>query len=144
MGITVFNHYEKSFVNAPSEDDNFKEHMKTLMREGRYDEMAAFRHIRAFDLALIDKSDFIVFHYPKDALTVGSWEEFFSANACKKPIFFISEAGKEHTPFWVMWTIPHQYIFSTKEEVLAEIKRIDSGETQIDNTRWRLLEPKYR
>jgi hypothetical protein len=144
LGITVFDHYNKPFFQYPAEDENFKANMNKLMEEGKYDEMASFRYIRSFDLALIDKSDFIIFHYPPNALTVGSWEEFFTANSCKKPIFFISEAGKAKTPFWVMWTIPHQYIVSTKEEVLTILKDIDSGQVPIDNTRWRLLDMKYR
>ncbi len=144
MGITVWDHYKKPLISDIDETEELEKHFQKLIEEERYDEFTKYKSIRAHDLALIDKSDFIIFHYLPGIVTVGSWEEFFSANSKKRTIFFITEGGKKLTPRWVFWTIPHKYIYSSKEEVVDVIKKINSGEKPIDSDRWRLLKKEFR
>lgn len=146
LDITVFDHYHKPFLNEYiKENEELGGNLKKWMENEEYDKVAEYRAVRAYDLNLIDKSDWIIFHYIPGVITVGSWEEFFwGAGRLKKPTFFITETGKKNTPIWVMWTIKHKYIYNTKEEVLEMIKRIDSREVTIDSDRWRLLDYQYR
>jgi hypothetical protein len=145
LNITVFDHYNKPFVDTGVDEGNgISDRLKNHLKNGEYDSLAAYRNIRSFDLNLIDRSDFIIFHFIPGVVTVGSWEEFFTANSIKKPIFFITEGGKILTPYWVFWTIPHHYIYNSKEEVMQILQNIDSGAREIDSNRWRLLRKEFR
>lgn len=145
LDITMFDHYNKPFDNRELEECESKAaELKEWAETEQYDKIAELKPIRSFDLALIEKSDFIIFHFIPGIVTVGSWEEFFLANRSKRPIFFITEGGKKLTPYWVFWTIPHKYIYSSKEEVVEILNKINSGEKLIDESRWRLLKQEFR
>ncbi len=145
LNITVFDHYNKPFLDeCVKETDETSAELKEWLKNGEYEKIYEKRAIRAFDLNLIDKSDYIIFHFIPGVVTVGSWEEFFSANKQKKVIFFITEGGRHLTPFWVFWTIKPKYIYSSKEEVLDMIKKIDNYEVKLDSDRWRLMKYEFR
>ena len=80
------------------------------LKNGEYDKVEAYKEIRSYDLSLIDRSDFVIFVYDPEVVTCGSWEEFFTANRMKKPIFFVNVRGKNATPMWVFWTISQIYL----------------------------------
>lgn len=143
LGIILFDHYNKPFFSDIDETEDLEKHFSQLIEKEKYDEFSSYRSIRMHDLALIDKSDFIIYNYIPGIVTVGSWEEFFRAMDLGKPVFFITEGGKRLTPRWVFWTIPHHYIYSSKEEVADILKKIDSGEKEIDNERWKILKPEF-
>lgn len=145
LDITVYDHYNKPFESKLlDESEEAAAQLKHWADTEQYDKIASLKPIRAYDLALIEKSDFIIFHFIPGVVTVGSWEEFFLANRSKRPIFFITEGSKKLTPYWVFWTIPHKYIYSSKEEVIAMLQKINSGEKEIDADRWRLLKEEFR
>ena len=143
-GIIVYDHYKKPFVEAVEEHEDRREYMNSLLEKEDYDAITGLKNIRTFDLKLIDISDFIVFVFDPKVLTCGSWEEVFWANRLKKPIFFINVAGKKTTPFWVFWTIPHKYIYSSVEDFYKVIDDLDSGKHPMDNERWKLLKMEFR
>ena len=143
-GVTVYDHYHKPFVHAVEEDELVRGQFKEWLETEQYDKLSDKKNIRTFDLKLIDISDFIIFVFDPDVLTCGSWEEFFWANRMKKPIFFVNVKGKKRTPFWIFWTIPHKYIYSSVEDALKRIEEIDNGSHPIDNERWKLLKMEYR
>jgi len=144
-GIIVFDHYNNPFLNKYIKDDKKTgSTIKQLMREGKYEEVEKYKKIRTYDLALIDKSDFIILNFVPNITMCGTWEEFFWANRMKKPIFFISEGDKKLTPHWVFWTIPEKYVYTSKEEVLKTILKIDDGRKKIDSDRWKLLKEDFR
>lgn len=144
-GIKIFDHYNNPFVNEYiKEDKNTANIIKQLVANEDWESLENYRKIRTYDLALIDKSDFIIMHYVPNVSICGSWEEFFWANRLKKPIFFIADHGKKKVPNWIFWTIPHRYIYNSREEVLNMLLNIDSGVIPIDSDRWKLLKPEYR
>lgn len=145
LGIRVYDPYHKPFLNAKSENEEFRQELKKWMEEGRYDEVAEhFWDVRAFDLNLVDRADFIVAHLIPQIASWGSAEEFYWANRLKKPIFLSIEGGKKKTPVWIMGTLNHKYIYESLEDSLEMIKAIDSGTKEIDSKRWRLLLPEFR
>lgn len=145
MGITVFDPYDKPFVKDVDEGTQVRKEMKQLMQEQQYDTVQTrMRQIRIYDLNLVDRSDFIIAHIIPDVASWGSAEELVTANRAKKPIFLSVEGGKKATPLWVLGMIPHQYIYNSLTDIVAEISAIDSGHSAIDNDRWRLLKPEYR
>lgn len=143
-GITVYDHYRKPFVDSVDEDESVHAQLREWLKEEKYDEIASKRNIRSFDLKLVDISDFVIFVFDPDVPTCGSWEEFFLANRAKRPIFFVNIKGKQRTPLWVFWTIPHKYIYSSLADVLKTIGDIDSGKHPIDSERWKLLKKEFR
>ena len=142
--ITLYDHYHKPFIKAIEEDESVRSNFKIWLENEEYDKLSEQRNIRTFDLKLIDISDFIIMIFDPQVPTIGSWEEFFWANRLKKPIFFVNIKGKKTTPYWIFWTIPHKYIYSSVEEMLQRIQDIDSGKHPIDNDRWKLLREFYR
>lgn len=143
-GIVMYDHYNKPFIEEAKEDESYRENFKRWIENEDYDSLAREKNIRTFDLKLIDISDFVIFVFDPTVLTCGSWEEFFWANRMKKPIFFVNTAGKKKTPYWIFWTIPHKYIYSSVEEMMSRIDDIDSGKHPIDNDRWKLLKKEFR
>ena len=144
MNIKLFDHYKQPFLMDVNEDEETDDELRLALKNGEYDKVEAYKEIRSYDLSLIDRSDFVIFVYDPEVVTCGSWEEFFTANRMKKPIFFVNVRGKNKTPMWVFWTMPHKYIYNSIEEVVDIIKDIDSGKKRLDSGRWKLLKKEYR
>ncbi len=144
LEIKVFDHYHSPFEeDCIKEDENTVKLINEYIETENWDGLEKFKDIRTHDLSLIDKSDFIIVQYISNTTMCGTWEEFFTANRMKKPIFFITD-NKKTTPAWVYWTIPHKYIYQKKEEVVNILNKINNGNIKIDNKRWRLLKQSFR
>lgn len=145
LNITVFDPYQKPYINPILEDENARSGWKKLMEDGEYDKLSKIiSHVRRDDLRLVDISDFFIVYINPAIPSWGSAEELYWANRLKKPIFIFVEGGKKKCPLWLMGTINHKYIYNSLEEVLDMISKIDSGEKAIDSDRWRLLKPEFR
>ena len=145
MGIVVLNPYNHPFVNSTQEDNDASAKLKDLIKLGKYDEVAEItKKIRAEDLRCVDIVDFIFCHLNPVFPTCGSYEEFFTGNRAKKPIFLSIEGGKALCPLWLFGTIPHKYVYNNIDDALNIIKKIDDGTIPIDSDRWRLLRPEFR
>ncbi len=145
LNITFFNPYYKPFENAASEGHEVREDMKTLMKAGRYDAVSDhMREVRCEDLRLCDISDWFIAYIDPKIPSWGSSEEICTANREKKITFLVVEGGKQNTPSWLMGTIPHEFIYGSFDELMENLRKIDSGEKKIESKRWRLLKPEYR
>lgn len=145
MGIIMWNHYKKPFITEFDESEESHNKLRNWLENSEYDKIINYSPIRVYDLALIDKSDFVIFVYDPDIITCGSWEEFFVANKIKRPIFFVNVKGKNRTPLWVFWTLKnHHYIYNSVDECIEMIKKINLGKIPLDSDRWRLLAEEYR
>ena len=140
IGITVFNPYKNNYVENIDEGTHTRDIMLKELEEGKYDVVTEkMKTIRSYDLALVDKSDFIIsFIIPKIA-SWGSQEEITLANRQKKPLFMAVEGGKQEASLWHFAQVPHEYIFGSVEDIFGEIEKIDKGEKYPDSSRWRLL-----
>jgi hypothetical protein len=144
MNIKLFDHYKQPFIMDVNEDEETHDELRLALKNEEYDKVEAYKEIRSYDLSLIDRSDFVIFVYDPEVVTCGSWEEFFTANRMKKPIFFVNVRGKNKTPMWVFWTIPHKYIYDSVESVIEKLQKIDQGKLPIDSERWKLLNKHFR
>jgi nucleoside 2-deoxyribosyltransferase len=145
MGIVGLDPYHKPFMHGFDESEGYKQKLFKLREIGEYEELAKHcKAFRSYDLNLVDRCDFIIFYYDCTVPTIGSFEEFFWANRLKKPVFVIVEQGKSKAPLWLFGTIPHKYIYNSVNEVIDQLKKINSGEIDINQDRWRLLKPEYR
>ena len=145
LSITCFDPYKKPFMKDVEEDEASRQEMETWMKTKQYDRVTErMKTVRAYDLNLVDRSDFIVAHLVPDVASWGSAEEIVTAVRMKKPIFISMEGGKKNTPLWIMGMIPHHYIYDSVSEIVDMIKNIDSGNKEIDSDRWRLLRKELR
>lgn len=145
MGITVFNPYKKPFIKDLEEGDYIRERLLSLMECGEYDKVEKImREIRYYDLNLVDRSDFIIAYIDPTVPTFGAMEELSLAVSEKKPIFLIIDGNISRCPLWVMGMISHKYMYSSIDDMLDMIVKIDNGEKVIDSNRWRLLRKQFR
>lgn len=148
MNITCFDPYEKPYdqhILGADESDTIRDDCRKQIKEGNYDEVSKlFKSIRNLDLALCDKSDFIVGKIIPHVASWGTAEELSTSVRMKKPIFLVVDGGKQLVPLWILGMIPHSFIFNNMEEVIQRLKDIDSGKEKIDPKYWRLLKKEYR
>ena len=115
------------------------------MRTKQYDRVAErMKTVRAYDLNLVDRSDFIVAHLVPEVASWGSAEEIVTAVREKKPVFVSMEGGKSKTPLWMLGMFPHKYIYNTIDEVIEMLYAVDNTNKPIDSDRWRLLRKEFR
>ena len=145
LGITCFDPYKKPFIKDVEEDEASRQDMETWMRTKQYDRVTErMKMIRAYDLNLVDRSDFIIAHLVPEVASWGSAEEVTLAVREKKPVFISMEGGKSKTPLWMLGMLPHKYIYDSVDEIIEMIYAIDSENKEIDSDRWRLLRKEYR
>ena len=145
LGITCFDPYKKPFMKDVAEDEASRQEMEAWMRTKQYDRVTErMKTVRAYDLNLVDRSDFIIAHLVPDVASWGSAEEIVTAVRMKKPIFISMEGGKAKTPLWMLGMLPHKFIYNSLDEVLEMLYAIDNGIKPIDSDRWRLLQKQYR
>lgn len=145
LSITCFNPYEKPFIKDVEEDEVSRQEMDTWMKTKQYDRVTErMKMVRAYDLNLVDRSDFIIAHLVPDVASWGSAEEIVTAVREKKPVFVSMEGGKTKTPLWMLGMLPHKYIYNSVDEIVDMLYAIDNGSKTIDSDRWRLLQKKFR
>jgi len=145
LGITCFDPYEKPFIKDVEENETSRQEMETWMKTKQYDRVTdRMKMVRAYDLNLVDRSDFIIAHLVPDVASWGSAEEIVTAVRMKKPIFISMEGGKAKTPLWMLGMLPHKYIYNSLDEVIDMLYAIDNGSKPIDSDRWRLLQKQFR
>ena len=144
-GIIFFDPLKKPFMDSVNED---KEHIAKLVKlraDGEFEELSTImRKIRVEDLSLVDRSDFLIAVISAKTASWGTAEEVFWANRMKKPIFLVVSEGRRACPFWIFGTLPDDQIYDNTEDVIADIRKLDSGEKKIDLSRWKIFRDEYR
>jgi nucleoside 2-deoxyribosyltransferase len=144
-GITFFDPLQKPFMDSVNEDKEHIAKLAKLRTEGGYKELSRImRKIRVEDLSLVDRSDFLIALISSKTASWGTAEEVFWANRMKKPIFLVVSEGRRACPFWIFGTLPDDQIYDNMEDVVADIKKLDSGEKSIDLSRWKIFREEYR
>ena len=145
LGITCFDPYKKPFIKDVEEDESSRQDMETWMKTKQYDRVTEkMKMVRAYDLNLVDRSDFIIAHLVPDVASWGSAEEIVTAVREKKPVFVSMEGGKAKAPLWMLGMFPHKYIYNSLDEIVEMLYAIDNGSKEIDSDRWRLLRKEFR
>ena len=144
-GIVFFDPLKKPFLDSVNEDKEHMARLTQLRSEGNFDELSKImRKIRVEDLSLVDRADFLIASISAKTASWGTAEEVFWANRMKKPIFLVVAEGKRACPFWIFGTVPQEQIYESVETVIADIKKLDSGEKQLDLSRWKIFREEYR
>jgi nucleoside 2-deoxyribosyltransferase len=144
-GIIFFDPLQKPFMDSVNEDKEHIARLAKLRAEGGYKELSKImRKIRVEDLSLVDRADFLIASISAKTASWGTAEEVFWANRMKKPIYLVVSEGRRACPFWIFGTLPDDQIYDNMEDVVADIKKLDSGEKTIDLSRWKIFRAEYR
>jgi hypothetical protein len=144
-GIIFFDPLKKPFMDSVNEDKEHIDKLVKLRTEGGFKELSTImRKIRVEDLSLVDRSDFLIASISAKTASWGTAEEVFWANRMKKPIFLVVAEGRRVCPFWIFGTLPDDQIYDNMEDVVADIKKLDSGEKKMDLSRWKIFREEYR
>lgn len=141
IGVKVCNPTKKVVKHQRSYDETLEKagYFKSLRDSGQYDRLREEgKIIRNIDLRLVDVCDFIIVRLDETLKTCGTWEEGFLANREKKPVLVWYVQGKNKAPVWLFWTVPHEHIFSSEDELMDYVRAVDSGEA--DHDRWVLYD----
>ena len=125
-------------IDIGKEDKESRKIRNQAKTTGDWDLVAEeMKPIRCVDLRMVDVCDFLVVYVDISVHACGTYEEVFLANRQKKPVLFVIEQGKESTPNWLMAAFPHEYFFSSWEEMYDYLEMIAYDKTYSDsNGRW--------
>jgi hypothetical protein len=142
LGIRCLDPRKKMFKTFTEEDPNWVATMKILLERGEYEDVhRQAKEVRRRDLAAIDRSDFLVIKYKADVPTIGTIEEIVTASRANKPMFLIIDGGIKNMPIWLCAIFKHSsWIYESIDEVIETLEKINSGEQEISNEYWRILE----
>lgn len=145
MGIICLNPLEKMFSNFKEESFTFREEMFAALRDNDFDKVhKSMQEVRRRDLAAVDRSDFVVAYLNPLKPTFGSVEELSLAVSQNKHIFLVINGGKNKCPLWLAGMIKPKFLYNNLDEVILELRKINSGDMDADNEHWRLLNPEFR
>lgn len=140
--IIAFNPYQKPALDKGTfeDDDAFVARHKAKV-EGDYNFVRQnMKQVRAFDLRMVDHSDFLILNLDIHQHPCGTYEELFSGNRQKKPIITRCAHGKKNMPDWLFGVYPHETMFDTWDEVKEYIRHIDE-DMEIDTLgRWQFFD----
>lgn len=138
MGIGVFNPCNKPILYTKyPENDEMRTMVKDHKENGRWNEVRAYyKQIVSEDLRGIDKCDFLLTYLDIYQHPAGTWNEIYLAAEQRKPILIVCPHGKKEVPNWLFGRIQPELFFSSFEEALEYLKRMDEGlENHLDG-RW--------
>jgi len=117
----------------------------TAMRENKqWEELQQFvKQFRREDLRFTDVSDFLVVYIDPDIPSYGTLDELFTAEDQKKPCLCIVNGGIEKLPTWLFGVFRLEEVFSSVEECISHLNKIDSGEIEMDR-RWVIFRKELR
>lgn len=140
LGIFVFNPIKKP-TSIGQEDEETHKYKIKLKNEKKYDELSELmKEIRSVDLRLVDISDFMIVNLNLEHYACGTWEELFLCNRSKKPILVHIEQGKCNVPDWLFGTLPHEWFFSSWEELKTYLHLVNSDKHMDLKNRWRFFD----
>ena len=145
MGIVALDPYNKPFLFAPSEEEDEHDRLKQKLEDGDYESVHQhMKEIIRYDLACVDRSDFILAYIDPAVNTIGSINELSLARSLRKPVFIVVNGGIEKCPLWLLGMFKPNYFYSSFKDVEEMLGKINSGEVAPDSNRWRLLKDKFR
>lgn len=96
------------------------------------------KEIRHWDLRAVDAANVMILGLDPDVPTCGTWDEVFEAEDQKIPILAIIKGGPARAPDWLFATMDYKLMFSTIDECVDYIKKVDTGEIEVDK-KWLCL-----
>lgn len=94
------------------------------------------KEVRSTDLRMVDISDFLIVKIDISTHASGTYEELYWANREKKPVLVMCEQGKNNVPDWLFWTIPHEHMFGSWDDLKLYIDHVAFAKEVDRKKRW--------
>lgn len=134
MGVVVLNPARKP-IDIGIEDEEHRASRRKAKEQGDYT-VFQDRMIRHVDLRMVDESSFLICSIDVSVHACGTYEEIFWANRQKRPVLVWCQQGKINCPDWLLWTLPHEHIFDSLDDLITYLGNVSSGADQRDFGRW--------
>jgi nucleoside 2-deoxyribosyltransferase len=145
MGVVIFDPYKKPFVHSIAESSETHSQLLRFLENDNFQAVRThMKKVRAQDLSMVDRADFIISYINPEIPTFGTIEEMSWAVRMRKPVFTVIEGGVKRVPLWLTAMIPENQFFDDFSQLAFHLDSINSGDTDIDPKYWRLLKPEYR
>lgn len=145
LNITIFTPFNKPFMNSFDEGPETKELIYASIKAKDFNLVRNhMKAVRAFDLRMVDLSDFVIAYINPKIPSWGSADEIYTALRSRKPTFLIIEGGIEKCPLWLFASIPPKFIFNSVDNLMTYLENVNSGREPLDTKYWRLLRPEFR
>lgn len=139
IGIICLDPTKETLLGYELETKQDREVLKQKREQGDYDFVSKYmQNVISRDLRCIDISDFVIFKLELNKPTYGSIHELVIAEQQHKPIFLIINDRKQ-IPLWLSGIVKIKNVFETVDELILYLKKINSGEIEIDKKEWKLL-----
>ena len=127
------------FLHELSEEQAYA---KELKAKGDWDALTDYVHsYRRIDLRCVDQADFMVAMIDTRIHLCRTYDEVFTAEDQKKPIFAIVPEGRKNAPDWLFGVIKWQEMFEDIESCVDYLVKINTGKVELDD-RWVLITEK--
>ena len=141
LGIVILNPCDKPIDvgHETIEDRNRRRKLKQL---GEYHTLAKeIKELRSVDLAMVDMSRFIICNIDVTIHAVGTYEELFWANRCKKPVLIHCEQSVKELPDWLFGVLPYEFFFDNWEALKTYISLVNNKAVDKErlNYRWKFF-----
>ena len=144
MGMVCLNPLEKVFRNFNKEGKDFQRRMFDLLEVGDLETVhQEMKAVRRRDLAQIDFSNCLVGVLNTEVRTFGVIEELSLGERSQKPIYLVVKPSIKKVPLWIAGMIKPSCLYSSLDDVINELRLIDSGDKEVSNDNWRLFEEEY-
>ncbi len=111
--------------------------LKKAREQKDFETMAkiAKRFVRK-DLAVVDRSDFVIAYLPDKVPTVGTHHEVINSNNLKKPTLLVTNMNDiSYIPIWYFGFIPIEFMFPSWDSLYEYLNEINNGKYR-ENDRW--------
>lgn len=107
--------------------------------EGQYDKVKeTYKELVHVDLRYTDLASFLIVYLDLSQILCGSYDELFMAANQQKPVVIVCPQGKGCIPNWLFGRLKHELFFSTFDEAMVYLERLNDGlEPSLD--RWVFL-----
>lgn len=140
LGVVCLNPYEDFFESGKISEEGLHDKVTELRLNKEYELLESISsNIRYYDLAAVAKSDFIIAYINTDTFCFGTIEEIVRACELEKPVYVMVEQGKQGAPFWLFGLVGEQCIFDSPDQILDDLRNIDSDKSKASLEEWAIL-----
>ena len=141
MGIGVIDPTDKPDGQALDEAEMRKE-ANLAKSNGDYGKVRTmYKKIVHEDLRYTDIASFAIVNLDMDMHLCGTLDEVFMAANQQKPVIIVCEKGMNHIPNWLYGRLLHELFFTSFEDALQYLERLDNG-LEPDLDRWVFIDYK--
>jgi hypothetical protein len=145
LGIISISPMDKVFLASTLENGDFKNEIIAMMDQGNLDDVyKLMKRIIKKDLRCVDISTFLVGIIDVDKPTFGTTHEIILAAQQSKRIMLVIKQGIKRAPWWLLGLLGPRAFYNSLDEVINELKDLDSGKLPIEEKYWQILEPELQ